>query len=174
MVTLSLLFVFLFNIAVSAAGNDRELIMSELPEQMKQVIIQHENEGRNIIFDSEKNRSMISPLASTKVNLPANGYTTDKTFSSAGQSFTVGADFIATADCNMKLFLSTTIWNDPAYFTVVVKNVTTGRNVFNNTLLIESEPDAPLYVPISEGNTYTVTITSKAANTHIAAYICGG
>lgn len=167
LVTLGLLFVFLFNFTASAMESDRELIMKDMPESLKQIILQHEAEGKEVEFQTEA--SALKSRARQTTYLPSGSYTEERT-SKSGENWTLNRNFSINSPCSMEVFLTTTINGEYVPCTITVTG--DGRTQIKNVTASPGVTDAFSF-NVVDGCTYNVTITPKKTGSTIIAYVYG-
>ena len=165
LVVISLLFVFLFNFAASAAGDSREKVLNSLSEEVKQLLLQKENDGVEIIYESYEDTNQIINRAinAIQIKLPSNGYAGTYNFTSSGQIWNLNRDFKIDSPCKMKIVMTTTINGNTSDFRLKVYCKDTEQYVHNSMHYVSTGIGNPVTINVVNGYTYTISVTSTEA-----------
>lgn len=169
--TISLLFIFtfVFNTMAFAFSADRDIILQNMPSNLRQIMTEHEIEGRTITYYAEENHPQMS-RASRTTSLPSSGWSENKT-ANANSSWAMQSNFYIESSCQLYVHLTTGINGDYVNCDVIVKCVETGATQRKTFV---AAPDVTSAYPfnVSVGSTYTVTVV-PSETTYLAAYIYG-
>lgn len=165
LVVISLLFVFLFNFAASAAGDSRDEVLSTFSEELKQLVLQKENDGVNMIYESyeETQQAATRSINDTIIELPGNGYAANHNFTDSDQTWHLNRLFKPDSNCTMKIVMTTTIYGSTSDLRLRVYCEDTNQYVHNSMHYVSTGVGNPVSIPIIAGRTYTISVTSTEA-----------